>query len=189
MPEIFFVRHGESEFNKTHLLGHKLNTSLTEKGKIQAHNLAMELYGIKFSHVFSSPFNRAKETAEIIIKEENKIETIDDLKEVKYGERDGAFRPDNIDPYIYGFESPTRETDEAIFFRVKKMLEKISKLDGKILLICHGMISCAFICYITNNKFTLENINKFKLDNAHFNYYDMDKKRLKLNQNNVGDII
>lgn len=61
---IYLVRHGESTFNAgTHIKG---DPELTEKGILQARDIAKKLRSIHFDAIFSSDFIRAKRTAEIM---------------------------------------------------------------------------------------------------------------------------
>ena len=62
---IFFVRHGESEANVKNLVG-ITKCHLSSKGKKQAEILNKNLEGVNFETIYSSEFERAKETAEII---------------------------------------------------------------------------------------------------------------------------
>lgn len=64
----FVIRHGEAENNTLEILNSSNNTiyHLTEKGKDQVKNSAKELKDIKFDYVFSSPIQRAVETANIL---------------------------------------------------------------------------------------------------------------------------
>jgi isoleucyl-tRNA synthetase len=65
------VRHGESEANTKDLIDCDLknNDSLTENGKEEAKNAGKIVEAKKIDLIFTSPFKRAKETAEIIAKE------------------------------------------------------------------------------------------------------------------------
>lgn len=65
--KIYFVRHGESEFNKNELF-QSADISLTGKGRKQAEFLAKRFSKIPIDIIISSPAVRAKETAEIINK-------------------------------------------------------------------------------------------------------------------------
>ncbi|KKQ02576.1 MAG: hypothetical protein US12_C0029G0006 [Parcubacteria group bacterium GW2011_GWA2_36_24] len=83
---IYFVRHGETELNVKNIRQGQ-EGSLTEKGKIQALAVAKRFPKQK-GHpqvIISSPFERTKETAEIIAKElqMKKVEYSDLLKERK----------------------------------------------------------------------------------------------------------
>ncbi|MBU1987926.1 MAG: histidine phosphatase family protein, partial [Nanoarchaeota archaeon] len=63
--EIYFMRHGESEYNVKKLINFdpSVPVHLTENGKKQAEEAAGELKHIRFDAICSSEFPRARETA------------------------------------------------------------------------------------------------------------------------------
>lgn len=68
---IYLCRHGESEANaksQDHIIGQDNDSKLTEKGKSQAFFLGKRLLKqkIDFDFIWSSVYDRAKETAEIV---------------------------------------------------------------------------------------------------------------------------
>lgn len=67
MKNLYFLRHGESEFNKSMTWSGSTDTSLTELGKVQAANAgeAAENAGLAIDMIISSPLSRAIETAKI----------------------------------------------------------------------------------------------------------------------------
>jgi len=62
---------------------------LTERGVLQAEAAQKYLRDIKFDHVFSSPLLRARQTAEIICGDKDRIEICDELKEMLFGDMEG----------------------------------------------------------------------------------------------------
>lgn len=62
---IYVVRHGQTDLNKEGRLQGRRGLPLNEDGIKQAENLRDELKHIQFDHVFSSPQERAVQTAEI----------------------------------------------------------------------------------------------------------------------------
>lgn len=68
MKNLYFVRHGESEFNKASVWTGSSDSPLTKLGKDQAMNVAKEILAknLKFDLVISSPLIRAFDTAKII---------------------------------------------------------------------------------------------------------------------------
>jgi probable phosphomutase (TIGR03848 family) len=67
MPMILLVRHGENDYVKTGRLAGRLpGVHLNEKGREQAQAVADKLTGAAIKAVYSSPMERAMETAEPI---------------------------------------------------------------------------------------------------------------------------
>ncbi len=67
VQRFLLVRHGQSTFNVEGRLPSQLpNVLLTDEGRRQAHQAAIAMAGLNLSAVFSSPLERARETADII---------------------------------------------------------------------------------------------------------------------------
>ena len=64
MPLLLLIRHGENDFTKKHkLAGHLPGVHLNEKGQKQAQALGEALKDVPIKAVYSSPLERAQETA------------------------------------------------------------------------------------------------------------------------------
>jgi probable phosphoglycerate mutase len=65
MKRLYFIRHGESEFNKAHTWNGSSDTPLTAKGHAQAKQAGLNAKkkGLNFDAIISSPLSRAHETA------------------------------------------------------------------------------------------------------------------------------
>jgi probable phosphoglycerate mutase len=62
---IYVIRHGQTDLNKEGKLQGRLGLPLNEIGVLQAEGLRDKLKNVKFAYVFSSPQERAVQTAEI----------------------------------------------------------------------------------------------------------------------------
>jgi len=93
--KIILCRHAESEGNVIQIYqGEPPGTSLTDRGKEQAQALAEKIATVSkeipIAAIYSSPLNRAKETAAAIAKETDRSVEIDDrIREVKFGKYEG----------------------------------------------------------------------------------------------------
>ena len=65
---IYVIRHGQTALNSAHALQGRSDAPLNETGEEQAREAARQLAarGIVFRHVFSSPLQRAVQTAELV---------------------------------------------------------------------------------------------------------------------------
>lgn len=64
MPLLLLIRHGENDFTKKHkLAGYTPNVHLNERGQSQAQALAEALKDVPIKSIYSSPLERAVETA------------------------------------------------------------------------------------------------------------------------------
>ena len=82
------IRHGETEFNKNHLIGGKTDVPLTEKGKEQAKSAREIVAKYQYDAIITTPLLRAKETADILFPNLPK-EIISDLRERDWGNFEG----------------------------------------------------------------------------------------------------
>lgn len=65
---VIIVRHGQSSYNSQRRIQGRCDESvLTEKGRADASTVASALKGIKFDAIYTSPLQRAKATAEVIL--------------------------------------------------------------------------------------------------------------------------
>jgi probable phosphoglycerate mutase len=67
MGLIIFLRHGQAQNNTARVLaGRAPGVSLTDIGKKQADDIGKYLKSLNISHIYTSPIERAKNTAEIV---------------------------------------------------------------------------------------------------------------------------
>lgn len=88
MPIVLLIRHGENDYvKKGRLAGRLPGVHLNKNGRTQAEALAERLKGAPIKAVYSSPLERAMETAEPLAKAlELDIQVRDGLIEVDFGE-------------------------------------------------------------------------------------------------------
>ncbi len=91
MPLLLLIRHGENDYTKTgKLAGRMAGVHLNERGRKQAEELAKALAQAPIEAVYSSPLERAMQTAEPIAKEHGlKVIPTDGLLESNVGEWQG----------------------------------------------------------------------------------------------------
>ena len=120
--KIILVRHAECIGNISNRLSGRTNFNLTDNGIIQANKLAQRLNTKKIDIIYSSPLQRAIDTANIISKYNGniKVEIDERLIEIDYGLCDGMSWDDiniqypNIrklwkEIYNYPIEMPEQE--------------------------------------------------------------------------------
>lgn len=82
--KIYFVRHGETDWNKDRKIQGQVNIALNEFGRHLARETAKGLKDIPFDVCFTSPLDRAKETAKIIL-EGREVPIIEDERIIEMG--------------------------------------------------------------------------------------------------------
>ncbi len=106
MPIVYYVRHGETDFNAEQRLQGRLDTLLNARGRLQAKDCGQLLRDLfardnrgtgDFAYV-SSPLQRARETMEILRPPlglpPHPYETDSRLLEISYGEWEGLTLPE-----------------------------------------------------------------------------------------------
>lgn len=91
MTRIFLIRHGENEYTRTgRLAGWTRGVALNAGGTQQALALAAYLAATPVHFIYSSPLQRALETAQPLAKSKHlRVRVLDALGEVRYGEWQG----------------------------------------------------------------------------------------------------
>lgn len=172
--KVYFVRHGESEFNAKELWQHG-DVVLSEKGKKQAEFLAKRLSKIPIDLIVSSSYVRAKETAEIINKKLKKRIVFTELagekrmpKESigKYAFSDEVAEIKNA--MIKNANNPLwRYSDEENFTEFKNRIERFfnylnSLKEENVLVVSHGgPIRMTVLFMMLDNKINPELYYKF----------------------------
>lgn len=91
--KIFLIRHGESQQNIDDVLSGITDTPLSENGKQECETLSHYFEKILIDHVFASPLQRAKQSAEIIFPEhKSSVQIAESLVEFNYGTYEGYQR-------------------------------------------------------------------------------------------------
>lgn len=146
MQHIYIVRHGQSVANAERKVAGQTESPLTPLGEEQALHAGEAASELEVDLIVSSPMQRARHTAEIIAKTIGypieDIQNIPELKERRLGELEGK-------PYAPGRtgsgnalsveKTQDVETADEFFERIKRALEIIHELPGKVVLvICHN---------------------------------------------------
>ena len=95
----YFLRHGETDWNRMNLIMGQTDIPLNENGNKQVQEVRNDLKEINLSRIWSSPLRRAQQTADILNKPYNYfLEYHDSLKERCWGKGEGEshdqFLPD-----------------------------------------------------------------------------------------------
>ena len=138
--EVYFMRHGETAWSRTGQHTGRTDLPLTEHGEAEARSLATLLRDVSFDHVFTSPRQRARRTAELT---GHAGATVDpDLAEWDYGDYDGL-RIDEIRVQrpawdIYTDGCPGGESPAQITARADRLIERLSSFSGRVAAFSHG---------------------------------------------------
>ncbi len=140
-PELWLVRHGETEWSRLGRHTGLTDVPLTDEGRAQARTVARKLDGREFALVLSSPLSRALETARLA-GFAAEVETTDDLREWDYGADEGRttaeIRVDRPGWTVWRDGPRDGETAEEVAARVDRVIERVRAADGDALVFAHG---------------------------------------------------
>jgi broad specificity phosphatase PhoE len=164
---IYVVRHGESESNvyahenpdKPASQFGEYGSSLTQKGRDQAHKVAKQLKDVPLSAIYASDLSRAKETAEIIAIGRN-ISVITDstIRELSFGSHMSKTQKKQIEKALDSLDEkgklafkyfPNGESGYDAINRFKKFIEKKIHLhkNKRILIVSHSYVMRTFLVH------------------------------------------
>lgn len=168
--KLYIVRHGETEWNKAHILQGQLDSPLTEKGIGGAQKIREALDGVEFKNVYTSEQKRAIDTTEIILSNRKELDYIIDnnIAEMSYGNWQGKTKEqicnndDYKDMYFNYFQKPEAyipvaggERFEDILRRAELFLDRVKSEhtdDEAALAVTHGVFIKAIFNVIKNRS-------------------------------------
>jgi probable phosphoglycerate mutase len=140
LPEIWLVRHGETEWTRSRRHTGTTDIALTERGRRQARALVPSFDGVHFDLVLSSPMQRAEETARLVGLEPR---ADDRLREWNYGEYEGRTTAE-IHRERPGWDlwrdgCPGGERADDVGVRLEPLLQELrERADGRLVLFGHS---------------------------------------------------
>jgi probable phosphoglycerate mutase len=151
MPQIYLLRHAESEANaKGILAGRDYSVNLTAKGFKDSRKIKSRLAKIDFTRVYSSPITRCVQTVTPYLDSDPRIEITltESLIEMDYGAWSGKKLSSLskkkewflIQDRPGEFTFPYGESFQEMRRRVKSFLNSLIDMDGPILIVSHGDI-------------------------------------------------
>ena len=159
MSEFYLIRHGDHDWLKKGIAGRIPGVHLNVRGKKQAEELAQRLARVKFDAIYSSPLERAMESAEPTARaKEMEIKVSPEILELDFGEWSGAtFEKLKNDPRWAEWNKhrsvtrmPGGELMSEVQSRVVAFLARLhaENREGIFALFSHGDVIRAAICYV-----------------------------------------
>ena len=87
--KLYLIRHGETEQNKSGVLMGSTDTPLNDHGRLQAANLRERINALEVDAIYTSPLQRAVETATLVFGDRQPIIADSSLQEFHFGEWEG----------------------------------------------------------------------------------------------------
>ena len=158
MTVFYLVRHGACDGLGVTLWGRTAGVCLNEEGKTQAQRLAKRFSSIKLDAIYSSPLERARETAEAIARAARlEVNQSPAFNEIDFGHWSGkSFAALSLDDRWRRFNTrrsvtriPGGETFPAVRARVNAELERLTAQhkNSRVVIVSHADVIKAAIGY------------------------------------------
>ena len=201
LTTLILVRHGESEWNRAGRIQGQVNSPLTDLGISQARAISDYLSGIFLNQeleIYSSPLERAIQTAEIIAKGidhlSSEVIIEERLNDFNLGEISGTYGWDKV-AEIFPEQAQLRLQDPMRFHpsggesgaefeaRLRSLMEDLKGEDTTKLLVSHGIVN-KFIRGIYKNISGKEMINLGESQNTIYCLEHGDETEIKIPPSN-----
>ena len=141
LPDVYLVRHGETEWSLSGQHTGLTDLPLTASGEKQARRLQPRFTATVFAKVLSSPLQRAMRTC-ALSGYGSSVEADADLIEWNYGDYESKTRPQILvrhpDWLIFNDGCPNGESPKDVGIRADRVLSRIREVDGNVLVFSSG---------------------------------------------------
>lgn len=146
--KFFFIRHGESLWNRDNLCQGQTDIELSPKGLNEAKAFAAKSADFPIGHICTSPLKRALKTAEIIKQHhpEAGISLVEEFSERNWGylegiSSDAMYEIEKLEEANRDFiADPSIESRQDFRSRIKRGLEIAFQLHPEPLIVSHGRL-------------------------------------------------
>jgi broad specificity phosphatase PhoE len=174
MSQFIFVRHGQSKANADMVIA-EAYSELTEKGVRQARETAQKVRNFNITTILCSPYQRAKQTAEILASELNidkdHIKIIDELHERDLGSLKNKLKEHEGLWYFTDDETEGIEKRAELLRRMSVCLERIRQesKEGETVLVVGHAIAGFYLLQVCAKKVSLQDFDlPLELHNAEY---------------------
>ena len=177
---VYLIRHGETDYNKQKQLQGRSDIPLNAYGRELAEITGRALKDVTFDFVYSSPLNRAMETAKLLLGDkEVPVFSEERIIEISFGEHEGkSYHPDHFTitdkDFMYFFQAPEKykvpgygESFEGVIERTgdfwNELVQNPKHQNRTILVSTHGCALKAILANIRNtpvSEFWGEGVHK-----------------------------
>ncbi|TAE04097.1 MAG: histidine phosphatase family protein [Bacteroidetes bacterium] len=174
---IYLIRHGETEFNKMHMIqGSGVDSNLNDTGREQAKAFYQAYKHIHFDKIYTSLLKRTKQSVASFISQGTPTEGLQGLNEISWGNREGK-TINEADDSLYSdmmiawkngemhHKLPNGESPLEVSERQKIAFKHIMNQEHEqnILICMHGRAMRIFLCLLLEKP--LIYMDKFKHEN------------------------
>jgi probable phosphoglycerate mutase len=143
LPRLFLTRHGDTAWTDSRQRTGRTDLPLNERGEDRARQIGEQLKRFTFSHVFTSPLQRASRTCELAGFAD--VAEIDpDLVEWDYGQYEGRLTGDILSERpgweLFRDGCPGGESPEDVAARADRFIARVRGTDGDVVAFSSGHI-------------------------------------------------
>ena len=192
--KLHLIRHGRTQWNHEERIQGSINQPLDDVGRQQIHDLAIRLKDVRFDKIYSSPLDRARESA-LILSQYFQMDVAMDaaLREASFGAAEGLKKADYHQLYaekivktqmlpfherIRAKIIPDGESQAEVATRIIQFLENLAPewMGKQLLVVCHG----AAICSTLVTLFELD--TRLSIENAGYVVLEYSEGRFTLQE-------
>ena len=187
MGRVFLVRHGQTTANADQVIqGPRIDAELSELGRRQAVSVAHALAEVPLRAVFTSPLQRARQTAEAVVRQHSRasaegkaglaVQVVPELYEMDYGAFIGRRVPDVgsemdqvFDAWRLGFVDQSFPGGESALLaqhRIRPFAARLAPAaeSSDLAVVAHGRINRVLLATMTGAG--LQRLEEFPQSNA-----------------------
>ena len=162
MTKIVFIRHGQTEWNKSGKYQGQSDVALSEEGIEQARCLAKHFPLDRLDCVYSSDLQRSMATAETVAGRFGlKVHKEEAFREISFGDWEGKMlrdiakeEPENFEKFFMQpdeLQIPNAETFQQTQLRAMEAVQKIidkhsTEKNSHIIIVAHGSVNRTILC-------------------------------------------
>jgi probable phosphoglycerate mutase len=196
MTTFFLIRHASCDGLGQRIWGRTPGIRLNEQGKVEVEQLVGRFEGLKFDAIYSSPLERALETAEPIAREMKlEVRKSEALNEIDFGEWSGkTFEQLHSDERWRHFNNrrstasvPGGESFLEVQSRVVKEIERLSHVGGCVAIVSHADVIKALVGYFAATPIDL--IGRIEISPCSVSVVRIDEESVRLLTINNRDVL
>ena len=162
---LYIIRHGQTDWNVQHRLQGRTDIPLNDEGRRMAETARTACLDVHFDVCFCSPLVRARETAEILLRDRDiPIITDDRLMEMSFGSYEGLANSFQLPDYpinelfyhpeLYTSPPGGAESLDELFARtgdfLREKVDPLLKEEKDVLIVGHGAMNSSIVCQVRN---------------------------------------
>ena len=192
MAKVILVRHGETDWNRSRRIqGGNSDTELNQGGWQQAESLALRLKRETVQAIYSSPLQRALDTAKAIAGyHQLPVEIEPSLREIEVGELEGMLITEVgkhlsqlLTMHSQGEELPKMPGGESLTDLQQRVWSTIQRLvawhrDGVLVVVSHYFSILTIVCSVLNLPLT--QIGRLRLNPGSISILTIDEEATRL---------